>query len=344
MSLRPRVRGEQCPARRRARSGGVALLYMKTLESASKYIREEAQALLDLIPQLDSTFEDVCRLMLSCRGHVVVTGVGKSGNVAAKVAATLASTGTPALYVNALDTLHGDLGMIRPDDMLLLISNSGNTDELLRIVASVEERHIPVVAMTGNRDSLLARHCNYHISVHVEREACPLNLAPTSSTTAAMAMGDALACVLMEMRHFKANDFAMFHPGGSLGRKLLTRVKDVMYTENFPIIRPDMKLSDALLTISNGKLGLGVVMEEGQDKILGIITDGDIRRAVEGAQENYLTVTVAQAMTRNPKTIGPNAKLTQIQQMFRKHKIHSLLVVDDSGKLVGIVDYFAIMG
>lgn len=316
---------------------------MNTIESASKYIREEAQALLELIPQIDDSFEEVCQLILSCKGHVVVTGVGKSGHVAAKVAATLASTGTPSVYINALDALHGDLGMICEGDIMLLISNSGNTDELLRIVAALEERHIPIISMTGSKESLLSQHCNYHILAKVEREACPLNLAPTSSTTAAMAMGDALACVLMEMRHFKANDFAMFHPGGSLGRKLLTRVKDVMYTENFPIISPTMKLSEALLFISNGKLGLGVVMEEGKDEILGIITDGDIRRAVEGAQQNFLNLTVAEAMTKNPKTIGPEAKLTQIQQMFRKHKIHSLLVVDEHKKLVGIVDYFAIM-
>lgn len=316
---------------------------MNTIESASKYLREEAQAVLDLIPYLDESFDSVCKLILSCKGHIVVSGVGKSGHVAAKVAATLASTGTPAVYINALDALHGDLGMICQGDILLLISNSGNTDELLRMVAAIEERHIPIIAMTGDVDSLLSRHCDYHILVKVEREACPLNLAPTSSTTAAMAMGDALACVLMEMRDFKANDFAMFHPGGSLGHKLLTRVKDVMYTENFPIISPDMKLSEALLFISNGKLGLGVVMKEGEDEILGIITDGDIRRAVEGAQQNFLSLTVAEAMTKNPKMIGPEAKLTQIQMMFRKHKIHSLLVVDENRKLIGIVDYFAIM-
>lgn len=316
---------------------------MNTIESASKYLREEAQAVLDLIPYLDESFDAVCKLILSCKGHIVVSGVGKSGHVAAKVAATLASTGTPAVYINALDALHGDLGMICQGDILLLISNSGNTDELLRMVAAIEERRIPIIAMTGDSDSILSRHSDYHILVKVEREACPLNLAPTSSTTAAMAMGDALACVLMEMRDFKANDFAMFHPGGSLGHKLLTRVKDVMYTENFPIISPDMKLSEALLFISNGKLGLGVVMKEGEDEILGIITDGDIRRAVEGAQQNFLSLTVAEAMTKNPKMIGPEAKLTQIQMMFRKHKIHSLLVVDENKKLIGIVDYFAIM-
>lgn len=307
---------------------------------AERCLRDEAQALLDLIPQMDSSFEQVIDLIHNCKGHVVLTGVGKSGHVAAKIAATLASTGTPAIYLNTLDALHGDLGMIMNDDVMLMISNSGNTDELLRVIASLEERHIPIVAMTGNANSLIAQHSDYHILVSVEREACPLNLAPTSSTTAAMAMGDALACALMEVRKFKAKDFAQFHPGGSLGRKLLVKVKDVMYTENFPIVPPTMRLSDALITISNGKLGLGVVMED--EHILGIITDGDIRRAVEGARQNFINLTVNEAMTRTPKTIGPEAKLTTIQQIFRNHKIHSLLVVE-KGKLVGIVDYFAIM-
>lgn len=296
--------------------------------------------MLDLIPCLDSNFDKVVELLHRCKGHVVVTGVGKSGHVAAKIAATLASTGTPAFFLNALDALHGDLGMLVPEDVLVFISNSGNTDELLRIIAAVEDRHIPIVSMTGNSESLIAQNSNYHILVKVEKEACPLNLAPTSSTTAAMAMGDALACALMEIRKFKAKDFAQFHPGGSIGRKLVVKVKDVMYTDNFPIVPPNMLLSEALIIISGGKLGLGIVMDG--DDILGIITDGDIRRAVEGARENFLNLSVSDAMTRTPKTISPEAKLTTIQQMFRRHKIHSLLVVE-RGKLVGIVDYFAIM-
>lgn len=316
------------------------LLFMNSKIYAERCLRDEAQALLDLIPQLDNSFEQVVDLVHHCTGHVVVTGVGKSGHVGAKIAATLASTGTPAIYLNALDALHGDLGMIMQGDILFMISNSGNTDELLRIIASLEDRHIPIVSMTSESDSLLAQHSDYHILCRVEKEACPLNLAPTSSTTAAMAMGDALACALMEVRKFRAKDFALFHPGGTLGRKLLVRVKDVMYTENFPIVPPTMRLSDALMTISGGKLGLGIVMED--EKILGIITDGDIRRAVEGARENFINLRVSEVMTTTPKTISPEAKLTTIQQMFRNHKIHSLLVTDH-GKLVGIVDYFAIM-
>ncbi len=312
-----------------------------TREIAERCLRDEAQALLDIIPQLDENFEKVIDLIYQCKGHVVVSGVGKSGHVGAKMAATLSSTGTPSVYINALDALHGDLGMIMPDDIVLLISNSGNTDELLRIVASLEERCISIVSMTGNPESLIARHSNYHVQVRVEKEACPLNLAPTSSTTAQLAMGDAIAIALMEKRRFKAQEFAKYHPGGSIGHKLVTRVKDVMYTDNFPIISPDMLLVDAIIDISRGKLGLGVVMEG--EKIQGIITDGDIRRAVEGGKQNFLNLTVADVMTRTPKTINPEAKLTMIQYMFRKHKIHSLLVVDNHNHLLGIVDYFAIM-
>lgn len=311
-------------------------------EYAVKCIKDEAQALLDLIPQLDEEFDKAVDMIFHCKGHLIVTGVGKSGHVGAKIAATLASTGTPSFFINPLDAMHGDLGMITEEDIFLMISNSGNTDELLRLVASLQYLKVPTISMTGNPNSLIARNSDIHIPVQIKREACPLNLAPTSSTTAALAMGDAIACALMEVRHFKANDFAKFHPGGSLGRKLVTRVRDVMYTDNFPILPMDMKLSEALIHISNGKLGLGVVIED--EKIKGIITDGDIRRAVEGAQSNFFNLSVKDIMTVNPKTIGPDAKLTQIQAMFRKHKIHSLLVVDADKHLIGIVDYFAIMG
>jgi len=314
---------------------------MEIREIAARCLRDESQALLDLIPQLDGNFDGAVNLLYNCKGHVVLSGVGKSGHIAAKIAATLASTGTPAFYVNPLDALHGDLGMITENDVALLISNSGNSDEILRMAAFLEERNLPIVALTGNPESLLAHTSTHHINVAVEKEACPLNLAPTSSTTAAMAMGDALACVLIELRHFKAQDFAMFHPGGLLGKKLVTKVKDVMYTEHLPIIPPEMKLIDALISISNGHLGLGVVMRE--DRILGIITDGDIRRAVEGSKENFFNISVSEAMTKTPKTINPEAKLTQIQYMFHKYKIHSLLVVDKNNHLLGIVDYFAIM-
>lgn len=315
---------------------------MNIQQVAQKCLQDEAKAITELIPRLDDTFSAAVQLMYECRGHIVVSGVGKSGHIAAKIAATLASTGTPAFYINPLDALHGDLGMIMKDDIALLISNSGNSDEILHILSCLEERRNKVVSMTGNSESLLAKHSDYHISVSVEKEACPLGLAPTSSTTAAMAMGDAIACALMELRHFQARDFAKFHPAGTLGKKLVTKVSDVMYTDNLPVIDRDMKLIDAIIPISNGKLGLGVILDEERHPV-GIITDGDIRRAVEGSKLNFFSVTVNDAMTHNPKTISPDAKLVQIQELFRKAQIHSLLVVDNENHLLGIVDYFAIM-
>lgn len=314
---------------------------MNIKEIVTQCLQDEANAILGLIPQMNGTFDEAVNVLYNCKGHVIVSGVGKSGHVGAKIAATLSSTGTPAFYINPLDALHGDLGMITKDDVALLISNSGNSDDLLKIVSFLEDDKIPIVVMTGNKDSLLARHSDYCITVNVDREACPLNLAPTSSTTATLAMGDAIACALMELRKFRSKDFAKFHPAGSLGKKLVTAVKDVMYTDNLPIIPPDMLLSDAIIQISKGQIGTGVVMNG--DTIMGIVTDGDIRRAVEGAKENFFNVTVSEVMTTKPKLVSPNAKLTEIQEIFRKYMIHTLLVVDKSKHLLGIVDYFSIM-
>ena len=304
-------------------------------EYAVKCIKDEAQALLDLIPQLDEEFDKAVDMIFHCKGHLIVTGVGKSGHVGAKIAATLASTGTPSFFINPLDAMHGDLGMITEEDIFLMISNSGNTDELLRLVASLQYLKVPIISMTGNPNSLIARNSDIHIPVQIKREACPLNLAPTSSTTAALAMGDAIACALMEVRHFKANDFAKFHPGGSLGRKLVTRVRDVMYTDNFPILPMDMKLSEALIHISNGKLGLGVVIED--EKIKGIITDGDIRRAVEGAQSNFFNLSVKDIMTVNPKRISQDEYAASALHLMEKYSITALAVVDSSDKPIGVI-------
>lgn len=308
---------------------------------AIQCLKAEADAIVGLVGQLDAEFEKAVDLMLACKGHILVSGVGKSGHIGAKIAATLSSTGTPAFYINPLDALHGDLGMVTDDDVALLISNSGNSDDLLRIVAFLKDAKVPIISITGNPDSLLARHSDYHVKVMVDREACPLNLAPTSSTTSVLAMGDAMACVLMEMRNFKAKDFAKFHPAGSLGKKLVTKVKNVMYTENLPVMPKDMKLADAIIVISKGQIGTGVVMED--DRILGIVTDGDIRRAVEGNRENFFNVAVKDIMSRKPKKVSPDDKLSDIQGIFQKYMIHTLLVVDENDRLKGIVDYFSIM-
>ena len=284
---------------------------MTTREIAIQCLKDEAQAILDLIPKMDEDFDRAVDMMLNCKGKVIVTGVGKSGHIGAKIAATLASTGTPSFFINPLDVYHGDLGVMSQGDVVVAISNSGQTDELLRFIPMVLHMQIPIIGMSGNPQSLLAKYSTCHLNVSVEKEACPLNLAPTSSTTATLAMGDALAIALMEKRHFRPQDFAQFHPGGG----------------------------DAIILVSKGKLGLGVAIKDG--KIEGLITDGDIRRAMEKWQAEFFNHTVEDIMTRTPKTVGPQAKISDIQKIMNKHKIHNVLVVDDDNHLLGIVDRYA---
>ena len=223
-------------------------------EYAVRCLKDEAEAILSLIPQLDENFDKAVDMIYSCKGKVIVTGVGKSGNIGSKIAATLSSTGTPAFFINPLDVFHGDLGVMTPDDVVLALSNSGNTDELLRFLPMILHMKVPVIAMSGNSESLLAKYSDVHIKVKVEKEACPLNLAPTSSTTAALAMGDALAVALMQVRNFKPRDFAQFHPGGELGRRLLTTAEDVMRADELPILPEEMHLGEAIILVSKGKL------------------------------------------------------------------------------------------
>jgi len=308
-------------------------------ERAIQCIQDEAQAVLDLIPQLDENFDKAVDLVLSCHGKVIVTGVGKSGHIGAKIAATLASTGTPSFFINPLDVFHGDLGVMAKGDVVLAISNSGQTDELLRFIPMVLHMQIPIIGMSGNPQSLLAKYSTCHLNVSVKKEACPLNLAPTSSTTATLVMGDALAVALMERRHFQPQDFAQFHPGGELGKRLLTTAQDVMLTENLPLLSADMQLGDAIILVSKGKLGLGVAINSGE--IEGIITDGDIRRAMEKWQKEFFSHTVGDIMTRQPKWVGPETKISEIQKLMNEHKIHSVLVADGDNHLLGIVDRYA---
>lgn len=312
---------------------------MTTREYAIRCIKDEAQAVLDLIPKMDENFDRAVELIMQCQGKVIVTGVGKSGHIGAKIAATLASTGTPSFFINPLDVYHGDLGVMSKGDVVLAISNSGQTDELLRFIPMVLHMEIPIIGMSGNPQSLLAKYSTYHLNVSVEKEACPLNLAPTSSTTATLAMGDALAVALMEKRNFQPQDFAQFHPGGELGKRLLTTAQDVMITEHLPILTADMHLGDAIILVSKGKLGLGVAMKD--EKIEGLITDGDIRRAMEKWQAEFFNRTVADIMTRTPKTVSPETKISEIQKIMNKHKIHNVLVADEKNHLMGIVDRYA---
>ena len=314
---------------------------MTVREYAIQCIKDEAQAVLDLIPKMDDDFDRAVELIMQCKGKVIVTGVGKSGHIGAKIAATLASTGTPSFFVNPLDVYHGDLGVMSRGDVVVAISNSGQTDELLRFIPMVLHMEIPIIGMSGNPSSLLAKYSTYHLYVGVKKEACPLNLAPTSSTTAALAMGDALAIALMQKRDFRPQDFAHFHPGGELGKRLLTTAQDVMRSNDMPVLPPEMHLGEAIILVSKGKLGLGIA--ETDNEIVGLITDGDIRRAMERWQAEFFDKTVSDIMTRTPKTVRPETKITEIQRIMNKYKIHSVLVTDDKNHLLGVVDHYACM-
>lgn len=315
------------------------------LKDVRKYavqcIKDECDATMKLIDQLDENFDRAVEMMYHCKGKVIVTGVGKSGNIGAKIAATLSSTGTPAFFINPLDVYHGDLGVMTKDDVVLALSNSGQTDELLRFIPMVLHMQVPIIGMSGNPKSLLAKYASVHLQVKVEKEACPLNLAPTSSTTAALVMGDALAVALMEVRNFKPTDFAQFHPGGELGKRLLTTARDVMRSDNLPIIDKEMHLGEAIIHVSKGKLGLGVSLQDG--KVIGLITDGDIRRAMERWQAEFFDHTVSDIMTTNPKTVSPDTKVTEIQRTMNQYKIHTVLVTDMDNHFMGVVDHYSCM-
>ena len=314
---------------------------MTAREYGIRCIKDEANALLELIPKMTEEFDRAVELMYRCHGKIIVTGVGKSGHVGAKIAATLSSTGTPSFFINPLDVFHGDLGVMTSDDVVLAISNSGQTDELLRFIPMVLQMQIPIIAMSENPDSLLAKYASCHLNVSVHHEADPMNLAPTSSATAQMVMGDALAVALIKKRDFRPQDFAQFHPGGELGKRLLTTAQDVMRTTDLPVISPDMHLGEAIIQVSKGKLGLGVAESDG--RVAGLITDGDIRRAMEKWQARFFDRTVADIMTTTPKTVGPQTKISEIQRIMNKYKIHSVLVVDTNHKLLGVVDHYSCM-
>ena len=312
-----------------------------TNKYAVKCFQDEAQAILDMIPRLDENFSKAVDLIYNCKGKLIVTGVGKSGHVGEKIAATLASLGTPSFFLNPLDAYHGDLGMIATGDIVMAISYSGATDELLRFIPLLIERNVPIIGVSGNPDSILAQYSACHLNIAVDHETDPLNLAPTSSTTTTMAMGDALACALVHLRDFKPSDFAQFHPGGSLGKRLLSRVKDFMVSKNLPIVTSDHKISDTIIEISKTKLGLSVVMDD--NRIVGVVTDGDIRRAMKDNQSKFFEMTVREIMSSNPKLIHEDAKLSEAEQLMRNKNIHSLIVVDDNKNLVGVIDAFSCM-
>ena len=308
-----------------------------TLELARRVLTIEAAAVEGLRDRLDDRFTQAVQLILHCQGRVVVSGMGKSGHIGHKIASTLASTGTPAFFVHPGEASHGDLGMITSHDVLIALSNSGESDELLTIVPLLKRRGAKLIAMTGNPNSTLAREADIHLDASVAQEACPHNLAPTASTTAALALGDALAVVLLDARGFSAEDFARTHPGGALGRRLLIHVRDIMHVDAaLPKVAADAMLGDALLEMTKKGLGMTAVVDE-RDNLLGIFTDGDLRRIL-AKPIDIRTTPISQVMHSKPRNIHQEALAAEAVQLMERYKINGVLVVNEDGKLVGALN------
>lgn len=310
------------------------------LALARRTLDTEAQALRKMEESLGDSFVEAVESILANRGKLIVTGMGKSGLIGRKIAATLASTGTPSFFLHPGEAFHGDLGMISKEDIILALSYSGETDEILKIVPFIHSNGNRLISMTGNPKSSLAENSDIHLDVSVEHEACILHLAPTTSTTAQIAMGDALAVALMKLREFTSVDFARLHPGGSLGRRLLMTVGDVMRKENLPIVTADCSATEMIHAISKGGLGLIVLCDDG--RVEGIITDGDIRRAMERRQSEFFGIRAADIATMHPKTIRPGEKLIAAEKMMTRNKVTSLLVTEEDGRLAGVIQIYDI--
>ena len=305
---------------------------------AQEVFEIESKEIANLSKRLTDDFEKAINAILQSSGKLIVSGMGKSGIIGKKIAATLASTGTPSFFLHPGEAYHGDLGMIEENDIVLLISNSGETDEVLKLIPFLKHQKNCTISMSGNDESTLAKNTNYHLNIAVDKEACPLFLAPTSSTTATLVMGDALAVTLMKLRDFKEENFAKFHPGGSLGRRLLTTVGDVMKKKNLPIISSQATIKEVIQRISEGKLGLVVIIDN--NKIMGIITDGDIRRTMESREKDFFNLKAEDLMSNHPKLIYESDKLISASNIMSQHKINSLLVVNESNDLVGVVQVY----
>lgn len=310
------------------------------LKVAGEALQTEADALLKLKKNLGDDFVQAAELIYNSKGRVIMTGMGKSGLVARKITATLASTGTPSFYLHPAEAFHGDLGMIVPNDIIIALSYSGETDEVLKLVPFINANNNTLISMTGNPESTLAKHSTIHLDVSVDHEACILQLAPTTSTTTQLALGDALAVALMKMRNFTAMDFARLHPGGSLGRRLLMRVGNVMHNTNLPVVSEDCSATDMIHEISKGGLGLIVIKRE--EEILGIVTDGDVRRAMERLKADFFSIHPMDIACKTPKMIHPEDKLIDAEKLMTKHKVTSLLVVDDMKHLQGVIQIYDI--
>jgi arabinose-5-phosphate isomerase len=307
------------------------------VEEARSVFREQAAAIAQLADRVDDRYERAVDVLFSTEGHVVFLGVGKSGIIGRKIASTMASTGTPALFVHAGEALHGDLGLVTARDAAVLVSYSGETDEILSLLPHLERLGIPTIALVGATDSTLARSVDVVLDVSVAREACPNNLAPTNSTLVALAMGDALACSLIRKREFRAADFARVHPGGNLGRLLQGRIKDAMRRSDLPIVRPNATVGDSLVTITQGRLGLAMVMNG--DRLVGLVTDGDLRRAMQ-RHEDLMSLPVSEIMTLNPVTIDENTVLADAHKRMQQMKLKALVAVNRDGKVTGVIEVF----
>ena len=308
------------------------------VRSARAVIATEATAIRALEPRVDAAFVAACSIILACSGRVVVSGMGKSGHIARKIAATLASTGTPAFFVHPGEASHGDLGMITARDVVLALSYSGETEELLTILPPIKRQGIPLIAITGRPNSALAREADVHLDGSIASEACPLGLAPTTSTTVALVLGDALAIALLEARGFTAEDFALSHPAGSLGRRLLLRIKDVMHHgAGVPVVGAEASLMEALLEMGRKGLGMTAIVDA-QQRLLGVFTDGDLRRALDDPGVDPRRARVRDLMTHQPKTIGPGRLAAEAAQLMETHKIQALLVTDADGRLAGALN------
>ncbi len=312
------------------------MAHSKFCMMAQAVIETEAQAILHLNERLDANFDKACQLMIDCKGHIVVMGMGKSGHISGKVAATLASTGTPAFFVHPGEASHGDMGMITRNDLVLAFSNSGETREIITILPLIKRLGLPFITLTGNNQSTLAKNADVHIDVSVEKEACPLGLAPTSSSTAALAMGDAIAIALLEARGFTVDDFALSHPGGSLGKKLLLKVENVMRCDaSIPRVLPNVPIKDALVEMTQKSLGMTAIVND-ENQLLGIFTDGDLRRTLD-SQYDLNRTPIEKVMTSKCKTISKNELAAEALNLMENYKITTLMITDDKNQLVGIV-------
>ena len=307
------------------------------VEMARTVLEIEARAIQDLIATIDQGFAQAVTVVLTCRGRVVVSGIGKSGHIARKIASTLASTGTPAFFVHPAEASHGDLGMVTRDDVFVALSNSGESAELLAIVPLLKRQGAKLIALTGNPESSLARESDVHLYAGAAKEACPLNLAPTASTTAALALGDALAVALMQAKGFTQDEFALSHPGGTLGRKLLTHVRDVMRTGlNAPRVDHTVSTMDAILEIDRARMGMTAILD-GQGRVIGIFTDGDLRRVLRKGIDMQATP-IAEVMSSSPRTIGPHKLAAEAVEIMERNKVNQLLVVDERQQLLGALN------